>query len=77
MCKSLIGKKLAGSIEKVPCEPYEFQRETGETVTLNYRYQYSQKEDTTVKQELNPVEVQQQNHIPILPLTGQMVIAAA
>ena len=47
ICQSLIGKQLAGSIQKVPCESYDFTNSTGETVTLNFRYQYSPKEDST------------------------------
>jgi hypothetical protein len=79
VCQALIGKTLSGSIEKVPCEEYELQRETGETVTLNYRYQYSPKEgNPTVKQGINPVEVQQnQQHIPFMPATGKVATASA
>ena len=79
VCQALIGKTLSGSIQKVPCEPYEFQRDTGETVTVNHRYQYSPKEEsTTVQQGLNLVEKQQQySHIPFMPLAGQMVAATA
>ena len=76
VCKTLIGKTLAGSIQKVPCEAFEFQRETGETVTCTHRYQYSPKEeDATVKQGLNLVE-KQPNSIPFLPMANQMVAAA-
>ena len=78
VCQTLIGKTLSGNIQKVPCESYEFTRETGETVTVNYRYQYSPKEeDATVRQGLNLV-AQQQNAIPFMPFanTGQMVAAA-
>ena len=79
VCQSLIGKTLAGSIQKVPCESYEFTRETGETVTLNYRYQYSKQEDSsTVKQVPNPMEVLQQNvHVPFMPSATSRVVAAA
>ena len=77
ICQSLIGKQLAGSIQKVPCEAYDFTNATGETVTLNFRYQYSPKEDATVKQGLNPV-TQQQNAIPFMPFanSGQVMAAA-
>jgi hypothetical protein len=80
MCQTLIGKELSGSIQKVPCESYEFTRETGETVTLNHRYQYSPKEESTaVKQSLNPMEVQQQQYqqVPFMPaFTGQVAATA-
>ena len=76
VCQSLIGKQLAGSIQKVPCEAYDFTNATGETVTLNFRYQYSPKEDsTTVKQGLSP-EMQQQHNIPFMPFANNMVAAA-
>ena len=78
MCQTLVGKTLPGSIQKVPCQAYEFTRETGETVTLNYRYQYSPKEeDTAVKQVSNPAEMQQQQNAPFMPIASQMVAATA
>ena len=77
VCQNLIGKTLAGSIQKVPCESYEFTNSTGETVTLNYRYQYSPKEEgTVIKQVPNPMEMPQQN-IPFMPMAGNMVAATA
>ena len=77
MCQALIGKELAGSVQKVPCEAYEFQRETGETVLLNHRYQYSPKEEnTTVTQVLKPVEVKQ-NYMPFMPSVTGAVAAVA
>jgi hypothetical protein len=79
VCQTLIGKTLSGSIQKVPCEAYDFTNQAGETVTLNYRYQYSPKEDATVKQGLNPAMQQQQSHFPFNPMaiSGQMVAATA
>jgi hypothetical protein len=84
VCQSLVGKTLSGSIQKVPCEPYEFQRETGETVTVHHRYQYSPKEEDTtqIKQGLNPA-LPQQHNMPFMPMSnpmafnGQMVAANA
>ncbi|WP_276345630.1 hypothetical protein [Daejeonella sp. JGW-45] len=42
-CKSLIGKQMPGCIQKVDVdEPYEYTiPRTGETVLLDYRYEYS------------------------------------
>lgn len=40
-CKSLIGSKLPGAINKVPCEPYNYKLPSGETVELNFTYVYS------------------------------------
>lgn len=37
----MIGKEMAGTIERVPCEPYEFTiRETGEVTLMSYRWDY-------------------------------------
>jgi hypothetical protein len=41
-CKALIGTKLPGSIIRVPCEIYDFiVPSTGETIKLDYSYEYS------------------------------------
>lgn len=40
-CKSVVGEKLPGSIQKRPCEPFEYTvHETGEVIEMNYRWQY-------------------------------------
>lgn len=40
-CKALIGKELAGAIEKVACEPYDYTNpDTGEVLLLTHRYEY-------------------------------------
>ena len=76
VCQTLIGKQLSGSIQKVPCESYEFTKETGETVTMNYRYQYSPREENTaIKQVPSPMEMPQQP-IPFMPMTNQIVATA-
>ena len=37
--KSLIGQELEGTVEKVPCEPYEItNEETGEVLELSHRW---------------------------------------
>ena len=39
--KSLVGKTMAGSIEKVESEPYQYSvEETGEVITLTHRFVY-------------------------------------
>jgi hypothetical protein len=39
--KALVGSKMPGSIDRVPCDPYEYTvPETGEVITLAYSYQY-------------------------------------
>ena len=78
MCQTLIGKQLSGSIQKVPCESFEYTNQAGQTVTVNYRYQYSPKEDASVvRQGVNLVEKQQQTYAPFMPLANQMVGAVA
>jgi hypothetical protein len=40
--KRLIGTDLPGTIERVPCDPYEYIIPmSGETITLEHTYQYS------------------------------------
>lgn len=40
-CLSIRGTELAGNIIKVKCEPYDFiEKQTGEVMTLDYRYEY-------------------------------------
>ncbi len=37
----MVNKQMAGSIERVSCEPYEFTiRETGEVTLMSYRWDY-------------------------------------
>ena len=39
--KALIGTKMPGSIDRVPCDPYDYTvPETGEVISLAYTYQY-------------------------------------
>ncbi|HIC8644174.1 TPA: hypothetical protein ACW7X5_001416 [Elizabethkingia meningoseptica] len=47
VCKSLKGTEMSGSIQKVECEPYDYTiHDTGELITLNYRYEYKPDEAT-------------------------------
>ncbi|QOG57793.1 hypothetical protein [Flavobacterium columnare] len=40
-CQALIGTELAGKVEKVACEPYEYTiKDTGEIITLSHRFEY-------------------------------------
>lgn len=39
-CKSLIGTDFAGSIKKVEVEPYEYELNNGETITLTHQYEF-------------------------------------
>ena len=39
--KAMIGERVPGSVQKTPCEPYEFTaKDTGEVLTLDYRWAY-------------------------------------
>ena len=41
-CESLIGKELQGSIEKVPCDKYEYEiPETGEKIVLDFTWEFN------------------------------------
>jgi hypothetical protein len=60
-CKELVGQKLPGSIQRMPCEPYEFTiPETGEIIKLDYRWIYL-KEGETVDSVVQEEEVVQGN----------------
>src|SRR4030042_4714745 len=40
--KNLVGTELPGNIDRVPCDPYEYEiPKTGEKLTLEHTYQYS------------------------------------
>ena len=55
VCQALIGKQLPGTVEKVSCEPYEYvNKDSGETVILDYTYTYSPEEESNSKQS-NPM----------------------
>ncbi len=59
MCKQLIGTKLPGKIEKVPCEEYEFAIPgTEEVVKLNHAYKYSA-EPATAEEHVYQEEMQE------------------
>lgn len=60
-CKALVGKQLAGGIVRIPCEEYYCVNAAGESVVMNYRFEYDPKEET-VKQQQNVN--QQQNFMP-------------
>jgi len=42
VCQDLIGKKLKGTIERVPCDEYAYEiEETGETIMLEHTWEYN------------------------------------
>lgn len=53
-CKALVGSEMPGSIIKAECEPYEYTiRDTGEVITLNYRYVYLPEEMQNLHTNVN------------------------
>ena len=40
--KQLVGTLLPGTIEQVPCDPYEYTTPEGEIRTLEYQYSYQE-----------------------------------
>ena len=41
--KNLVGKELPGTIERIECDPYEFENpQTGEKIKLDYTYLYNE-----------------------------------
>ena len=53
ICATMVGKQIPGSIQKVECEPYEYEiPRTKEVVMLEYNYVYSPLESN----EFLPIE---------------------
>lgn len=49
-CRTMVGKQIPGSIQKVECEPYEYTiPRTKEVVMLDYNYSYTPAETATVE----------------------------
>ncbi len=47
-CKSMVGTKLPGSIQKGECEPYDYTNpRTNKVIQLDYNYEYSPLENST------------------------------
>lgn len=60
-CEELIGKKLPGSIDRVPCEKYEYEiPESGEKIILDFTWEYN---PAPVSMEEEVFE-NQQNEVP-------------
>ncbi len=39
--EALVGVSIPGEVEKMVCEPFDYTiKETGETITMNHRYEY-------------------------------------
>lgn len=47
--KSIVGTKLPGSIDRVPCEPYSFITDSGEEIEIDFTYQYTDETESIVE----------------------------
>ena len=53
VCKSLIGTKLPGTVQKIECEPYEYALpSTGEIVMLTHKYRFDTSPNTPSMEEV-------------------------
>lgn len=53
VCKTLVGQKLPGTVEKIQVEPYEsINKETGEVKVLHHVFVYTPDEQSTQKVQL-------------------------
>ena len=59
-CQSLIGTELPGSVKKVECEAYEYTiKDTGEVITLSYRFDYVEQEDAIQTPEKSKTTIEE------------------
>lgn len=58
-CQSLIGTEVSGKIEKVTCEPYEYEiKDTGEVIMLSHRFLYVEEGNQTAKVEKSNLTIE-------------------
>ncbi len=59
-CQSLIGTELPGAVKKVQCEEYSYTiKETGETVTLSHRFEYTDTEEPVVTKDVGKTTLEE------------------
>lgn len=62
-CEKLVGTEMAGTVEKVACDPYDYTvPDTGEVITLSHRWEYCPFEPenpVTVKQAVQQAPTQE------------------
>ncbi|WP_438423022.1 hypothetical protein [Aquimarina macrocephali] len=51
-CQSIIGSQFPGTIQKVECDPYEYTTESGDTMTLEHRWQYVDNTEEMIAEHL-------------------------
>lgn len=74
----MVGKEMPGSIERVPCEPYDFTvRETGEVIKIAYRWDYQPegRRRTFAAPKANVVDLSIPNEVPANLQTGEQAAA--
>jgi hypothetical protein len=70
---ALVGTQIPGKIIKVSCEPYEWVvPESGELVTLDYRYEFVP--EGTESKVFKPSVVQPKRTNPVFSENGEMVV---
>ena len=53
VCKSLVGTKLPGTVQKIECEPYEYALPTtGEIIMLTHKYLFNPSPNTATMEEV-------------------------
>lgn len=72
ICMGLIGQTLNGEIVKIPCEPYSFNsKNTGEEITLDFRYGYQESTALPVKNDL----ANEVSFLPANSISSNMALA--
>ena len=63
---SLIGSQMPGTIERVPCDPYDFTiKETGEVIKLAHTYGYCPHEGAIPTYVSTPAKVEEEEKMAI------------
>ena len=59
-CQSLIGTELPGAVKKVQCEEYSYTiKETGETIKLTHRFEYTDTEEPVVTKDVGKTTLEE------------------
>jgi hypothetical protein len=59
-CQSLIGTELPGAVQKVSCEEYSYTiKETGETIKLTHRFEYTDIEERVVTKDVSKTTLEE------------------
>lgn len=67
-CKNLIGTDLAGAIERIDCEPYEYTSpQTGEILVLSHRYTFIPEEKKANVELVHEIDLSELSFTPVIP----------